>query len=238
MMNMAIGRTLWMKRYWSSGLFRVARTEYESTSTRDEDGAWLKDTHSPLVCLVFSCISLEAFLNELADDILHPRELEAVHARPVFRRTKACYLKERNRPPRKFIPRSAWNFSVLRRGLRARPFEDDEQPFIDTCRLFRLRNWLAHNEPFKLGEELRGPYPAAITDLDNIGLLTKTEGKVMAPEILISNRRIMRWELNTVSAMVRYLAGCVPDGPVWKFNFDSLNDKWPVYPDKSTQKAP
>lgn len=224
---MTSGVTVGGCTFVSGRLFEAARESFDSLPATLREREWIKEGNAPLVCLVFSVIALEAFPDEFITRIELPT-LFGFNKKSSSTYGLSEYIQENIGRRPKGTPVLAWKLSLLKGKLAGTLFRDDEQPYLDVYRLISLRNWLVHQKPWMWeGPDRSKSYPKELSALTPLNILTDVTETITSPLILLQNRAMMRWEMTTVSLMVRNMLRFIP--PERDSERRNIPLSWPLF---------
>ncbi len=160
-----------------------------------------------LVSIVFSVLTLEAFLNELAEFAYdtHIRKPEVVDVLAEF-------LMDAERSNASLETK----FTVGNWILAGTRFKRGEQPFQDFALLLRLRNNLVHfkaNARFEDGVP-KGKMHANLADKfrDKNILAENMKDDELSWSVLVQTKAVAEWSCRTAARMVSHLCSKIPPG--------------------------
>lgn len=188
-------------------LYNVARTAYERTKGASSDRA--QHDRDPLIAVVFSVITLEAFINEVA-------QLAAREARRKGNPPSVAAFADLTDEIEESRGSLGLKFCVARHLFAGHPYDKGSQPYQDFDLLIDLRHALIHWKPREKFEP-DGKGGLAVKPPDIVGRLRAKNilAELEAGQFIawISTRAVARWACNTAAAMVRSIAEVIPDSP-------------------------
>ncbi|MCZ2128519.1 MAG: hypothetical protein LC099_12240 [Anaerolineales bacterium] len=202
-----------IKSYSVGSLFSTAKQAYQKTIGGKSDRE--PDKQDALIAIIFSALSLEAFINALADlatdRLTEPHsEIETAFANLMeeVENTKGATLLK---------------FMLARFIFSGKMYKKDENPFQDFKNLLALRNALVHMKPAEeLGITLDGHFvrvkePKALKALPKNILAKYEKNKGIKWTSMISTQASARWACNTAVETVHSILDVIPDSLFKKY---------------------
>jgi hypothetical protein len=201
---------LTISSYSSGHLFFIAKEAYNRTTLgakSDQDPGKV----DAIVAIIFSAISLEAFINELTE-IASNKNYKDYFSESVqsFAEVLSSVEESRGSTQLKYmLTNQMFTGSVYKKG---------QQPYQDFLSLFKLRDSLVHLKPQSEHKDTLSGItkntnkPKVVEGLPK-NLLAKFEDGVSSNWISsISTRAMARWACNTSSQMVNSVLTTIPEG--------------------------
>lgn len=171
-----------------------------------------------LVAVVFSVLSLEAFLNECVEAI-HSDEFSTPEPGPTF----AEILNEVDELRSSFTLRC----QLARILLAGHPYDKGKAPYQDLALLVRLRNALVHFKPdnFRFDPNV-GDFtqsrPKVLKELASRGIVEAPREGDWSSWIVFIKPPVSSWAIETAQAMMKSLTQMLPDSLLRSSFSDSL----------------
>lgn len=195
----------------SPDLFAIAKAARNRTVRRSgfADGDRLKRNHDTLVAVIFSVVTLEAYINELG----------AIADSPLWSsvedpwiRSFVSVMKELERKKES----TELKYRLAKIVFSGTPYDEDKLPFQDFRLLVGLRNMIVHSRPQEeaevVGSSLRAKPPKIIAKLRSKHIV-HDPGKSAVPWMnRISTPETAQWACNTAASMSRSIYEAIPEG--------------------------
>jgi hypothetical protein len=181
----------------SGGLYRQAREAATRASL-----AGLKAQSEALVAVVFAFLTLEAFINELADFAIETPPDSSLAA-------FGSLIKDLNDSRASISAR----FQSARWILSKEPFDEGGQPYQDFQLLIKLRNTIIHLTPEKAPAEPTEPPIDSLNFLETLRqkrLTREPHGAAASFLREIATPEMASWACDTTAAMVRSILEVLP----------------------------
>ena len=191
-------------------LFKVACDSANSIQAPPRQG----DQASALVSIVFSVLTLEAFMNEMSEMMLFP-----LPDKPQVISVLADFLQDAERSHASLESK----FTLAKWILSKKKFDRGAEPYQDFSLLVSLRNDLVH---FRVNDAFEEDYPPSfINEAVPLGkthqnlmdrfrtkniLAENVSGKTLSWTALVKTKAVAEWSCRTAAFMIRDFCAAIP----------------------------